>query len=338
VLLLRGRAPDAEAAFRAALAIEPNNEYALSGLERLGKVGDELPASPEPATHHQSRDQSNGPKASPKAPGAERGTQARTTEIGPRHPERIPSLPVPEMNRGAIEILANDAFLVRGWARRVELFDPEAPQGRLRDRARSLLTSLLPDVGLDSVAAGASGLLELDDGELVQALELLRQAAQRFPGSARVRYALARAEREAGTGDPLTPWRRLLRLDGHYEPIYFLGGGRASLNRLDAGDTDAEKQSRQMLGQLAFWLAQRIEPNPKAAAGTRDARQFFQPRERYGFAGWWAREVEAELFDLQPVAGWDDLADLETVRERAQQHAIRLDRLEEELVVRYASA
>jgi hypothetical protein len=75
-----------------------------------------------------------------------------------------PESATPGIDRTAIEIIANDAFLVRGWARSVDAYDPNAPEGGFRGRARSLLASLLPEAELDSLAAGEAGLLELDSG------------------------------------------------------------------------------------------------------------------------------------------------------------------------------
>jgi len=49
-------------------------------------------------------------------------------------------------------------------------------------------------------------------------------------------------------------------------------------------------------------------------------------------------EAQAELFGLDVVEGYDDLGDLGPIRERASTHGSRLDRLEEEFVLRYARA
>jgi hypothetical protein len=66
-----------------------------------------------------------------------------------------------------------------------------------------------------------------------------------------------------------------------------------------------------------------------------ELRPCFAPR-RTGFTGWWAREVQIYLFGGIPVKGYDDLEKLEPVRERADLNKIMLDRLEEELVYRFA--
>ncbi len=242
------------------------------------------------------------------------------------------------LNRREIDIIANDAFLVRGWARSTHQFRPDRAQGFFRERAETLLARLLPAADSDSFAAGESGLLELDRGELDHALELLRRAVTHFPGSARVRYALARAEREAAQGDPVSPWRRLLRLDKHYEPIFFLGAGRALLARAGAGGDRVEDDARDKLGQLAFWVHGRIEPTGYPMDLDADPRTCFRPRRKHDFAGWWAVEVQSELFGSRSVVDYRDLADLVPIRGRVLDHGSSLDRLEEEIVLRYARA
>jgi hypothetical protein len=155
-----------------------------------------------------------------------------------------------------------------------------------------------------------------------------------------VRYALARAERQAGESDSISPWRRLIRLDGHYEPIYFLGAGRALLSRMDTDAASAEPKGRELLGRLGYWISQRIDAQSSRDPSdiSNDPRQCFRPRRAHDFAEWWAVETQAELFGLQQIRGYDDLDDLHWLRDRAQTHVARLDRLEEELVARYASA
>jgi len=177
-------------------------------------------------------------------------------------------------------------------------------------------------------------------GSWSRALALLRRAVERFPGSARVRYALARAEREAPQGDPITSWRRLLRLDGHYEPIFFLGAGRTYLNRTINGDGKAEYQARDKLGRLAFWIRQRtlMDEDRVASDPQADPRSRFRALHQGDFAGWWAVEAQAELFGPAVIKGYDDLGDLGPIRERTSAHGSRLDRLEEEFVLRHARA
>ena len=269
-LKAQNKFPEAEAEYRKTQARFPDNEYARTGLVEVLKVQDKLDEAA--AEYRASKPQFPGsalPRddliADPKV--ENRGDHVAETDhsespLSPPHHERAGVAPREAsvesgLGRREIELIANDAFLVRRWARTARGYSPDLAPGYFRDRAAALLKQLLPAIDRDSIATGEAALLELDRGELEQARALLRRAVERFPGSARVRYALARAEREAPRGDPITPWRRLLRLDEHYAPIFFLGSGRTYLNRAANGDGRAEHEARDKLGRLALWVRQR---------------------------------------------------------------------------------
>ena len=269
-LKAQNKFPEAEAEYRKTQARFPDNEYARTGLVEVLKVQDKRDEAA--AEYRASKPQFPGSSlprddliADPKV--EDRGDHVAETDhsespLSPPHHERAGVAPREAsvesgLGRREIELIANDAFLVRRWARTARGYSPDLAPGYFRDRAAALLKQLLPAIDRDSIAAGEAALLELDRGELEQARALLRRTVERFPGSARVRYALARAEREAPRGGPITPWRRLLRLDEHYAPIFFLGSGRTYLNRAANGDGRAEHEARDKLGRLAFWVRQR---------------------------------------------------------------------------------
>ena len=363
ILIEQGRLTEAEHEYREAKKYFPNDFEVWNGLVHVLHLQGRLDESDAeyrvlekrfphkfatPDTAHNVSDDitaTSNSDAVPITPHTEKLTAVSVPPMTPTDRERPVDAPpetnvAPPLDRREIEILANDAFLVRGWARAARIYRPDAAPGYFRNRAKALLDRLLPAVDDDSVAAGESALLELDRGELEQALALLRRAAERFPGSARVRYALARAEREAAQGDPITPWRQLLRLDEHYEPIFFLGVGRTYLNRTNNGHGFAENETRDKLGRLAYWIRQRTKMigDCDMSDPMGDPRLCYQARREGDFTGWWAREVQANLFGMRPIEGSEDLEDLEPIRKQALAHSNSLDRLEEELVLRFARA
>ncbi|MCB2261761.1 MAG: tetratricopeptide repeat protein, partial [Candidatus Thiosymbion ectosymbiont of Robbea hypermnestra] len=374
-LKAQNKLPEAEAEYRETLARFPGDSYAHTGLTGMLKArqgeppGTEYPETPAPppkvvyaysgparrfaqnklaetkAEYRGPNDMADtgGSEASPMEPSGEMNTDGSPPAPTDRAESGAASRAAPAesaLDRREIEIIANDAFLVRGWARSIRAYSPDRAPGHFRDRAEALLQQLLPASEGDSVAAGEAALLELDRGEREQARALLRRAVEHFPGSARVRYALARAERETPRGDPITPWRRLMRLDEHYLPLFFLGAARAYLNRADDGDDRAAEQAREKLGRLAYWICQHIAIDTDREPGDSkpNPRLHFRVQRQGKFAGWWAREVQAELFGLMVVKGFDDLGDLDPIREHASTHSSQLDRLEEELVLRHARA
>ena len=354
VLKAQDRLPEAEAEYRETKSRFPGNLYVRTGLAAV------LDAQ---GRHHEAEEvRSEGAAIAPDQTGPlplvgaiDQGTSADQASgddtESPAPADLVPGSSVEpmekqthgpsELSRREVQIIAGNAFLVRGWARATRQYAPDMAEGLFRERADQLLTRLLPVSDNDSLAAGESALLELDRGELEQAQALLRRAVQRFPGSARVRYALARAEREATDGDPVTPWRRLLRLDDRYQPIFYLGSGRASLNRIANLGDRAKEDAQEKLGRLAFWIRERIELVEGCgldAPGSSNPRACYRPRRQGEFAGWWAVEAQAELFGTQPIAGYDDLSALDSISEHALANSAKLDRLEEEFVMRYARA
>jgi len=355
VLKALDRPADKEQEYPESKAQLPNEVIAPTGFDQVSMVQDK----PEQAATEYRETQARVPEevvthtGAAEAPRMQDGPQEATVvatavaepSISPTDHERTDAAPREAsveagLGRREIELIANDAFLVRRWARTTRTYSPDLAPGHFRDRAEDLLKQLLPATDRDSIAAGEVALLELDRGELEQALALLRRAVERFPGSARVRYALARAEREAPQGDPITPWRRLLRLDEHYEPIFFLGAGRAYLHRAINGDGNAMEKARDKLGRLAYWIRQRtlIDADRAPNDPQPDPRSCFRARHQGDFAGWWAVEAQAELFGPAVIEGYDDLGDLGPIMERASAHDSGLDRLEEELMLRYARA
>ena len=335
-LNLQGRTEEAEAEYRAMEERFPDKCVPRGN-------SDEIPDSlPEHTDNGVIVDEGEIAPPETELPGTFPASVAVDSPADVKAPAKTSPVPgeEPWLNRREIDIVAGDAFLIRGWARAAGTYDPDAAPGRFRERAAVLLHQLLPSVDTDSVAAGESALLELDDGALAEGLALLRRAVQRFPGSARVRYALARAEREATQGDPITSWRRLLRMDPHYEPIVYLGAGRAWLGRMAQDGAKAEEQAREMFGRLGYWIDKRIEPLPNCDPHDPHAepRTSYRARRIGDFSGWWGIEAQAELFGMRPVAGWDDLDDLGPIRERVLTSSASLDRLEEDWVRRYARA
>jgi tetratricopeptide (TPR) repeat protein len=357
VLKAQDRLDEAEAEYRETKELFPNNVYVRDGLARVFKARgrlagaeqeyrrskEEFPNSLVPRNNLISvfDDVTNTFDNEPlQTESTDDDVVGETTfSAGVVESETSPH-EAPVLDRREIKLIATDAFLIRSWARTTKSYCPDLALGHFRERAEDLLNRLLPAADRDSIAASESALLELDRGELDQALALLRRAVERFPGSARVRYALARAEREAAQADPITPWRRLLRLDEHYEPIFFLGVGRACLNRATGDDGYNESQARDKLGRLAFWIRQRtvIDTDCDLNDTHADPRKCFLPKRKGDFAGWWAVETQAELFGTRLITGYDDLLDLGPIKDGALRNVARLDRLEEELVLRYARA
>ena len=321
VLAAQNRLEDAELAYREALTLAPHNTIATAGLARvlqaLGRA-DEIAVVEKTATSN--------------------ATHIDTLQV--QQPSNTPSSKKKQdgrLTRRDIDILATDAYLIRGWARTSKVYDPNLPQGKFRKRAEELLAKLIPSVDSDPLAAGEWALLNIDRGDIEQGLMLLRRAVQRFPGSARVRYALARAEREAGQGNPVSSFRRLLRMDEHFKPIYYLGAGRAWLAQ--AGQ-QAEEKARDHLGCLAHWVNQRIKPRPGCDMNDPKAnpRWYFQAKNDGDFDAWWALETQAEVFGMRQVSGYDDLVDFEPIKQRIADHASMINLLEEDRVRRFAQA
>nr|VFK62706.1 MAG: Tetratricopeptide repeat-containing protein [Candidatus Kentron sp. UNK]VFK70579.1 MAG: Tetratricopeptide repeat-containing protein [Candidatus Kentron sp. UNK] len=227
------------------------------------------------------------------------------------------------LSRDEITLLITDAFLIRRWAREGKENDPWLNTGIQRERARVLLKKLSREEARDPLAAGESGILSLATGEAEdrrRALDLLRAAARRFPGSPRVRYALARAEREEAiaTGDAaamkMRQWKTLVRLDRHLLPLQWLGP-ILFLARSSA----QESEFRKNVEGLQNWLS------PRHQAEHTDP----------SFHVWWGSAVYSLLFGAMGYASCE-FPDLEHVRENVHVGYRELVTKEEEIIYRHA--
>ena len=318
VLKFQGRLDEALAAYEETIERFPDNVFARTGREKLLELREQRPkivpagrdsdpetvVSPGSYPHTGRRFPESGHSASGYISVAATVAPYRVAPEGPA------------LTREEITLLISDAYLLRGWARKGGEDDPWLNTGVHRENARLLLEKLSAHGRHDPLAAGESGLLSLATGDPEdrrRALALLRAAAGRFPGSPRVRYALARAEREEAiaTADPSAitsgQWRKLVRLDRHLLPLQWLAPAL-----LWARLPGAQGKLPGYLQQLEDWLSPRFS----MAEDTDDAR--------LPVYLWWAKSVYITLF------GGD--ARTEPVHLRIQERYGRLLTLEEELV------
>lgn len=257
-----------------------------------------------------------------------------------------------DLREDDVSILLADAYLLRRWRFQTIHHSVSLSTGELGQRARELLRQLMPLVRRDSRAASEAALLSFTQGDLKEAVELLSEASARFPGSLRVQFAFARAQRELARKrqrdfsaeaetELIVPWRRLSHIDEHCRPVQFLGEGRTWLNLRD-GETVAGK-ARDAFGRLGHWLQRRIEPSHKK--DNSNATTLEQVRERFvaikgpdDFFGWWAREVQIHVFGEHPVSRAEDLEELGTLRQRLDRNSRTLDQIEEECIARFDRA
>ena len=275
---------------------------------------------------------------------------ARTGLAGVRAAQRSPkraSIPFPapvvpstlheslSLDTPSLQILLTDVQILRRWGRTTRGNGALNTSGQLRDLARKILE---PFVETNARAAGELGLALLTEDDLVEARTLLRDARKRFPGSARVRYALARAERafaerehlrldaEGAKASVIQPWLQLARMNAQYKPVSLLGEGRAWCALTD-GPT-VEQGARDALGKLARWTTQQRTAEP---VGKNDSRTFTL---------WWANEVNTALFGDKPVRSAADLEDIAPLCDRLLNDLdlkVRLNQLEEASVYRIAT-
>lgn len=227
-----------------------------------------------------------------------------------------------------IDTLLREVYLFRRWGGQCRSHDTV---DTFRDTAADLL---LGPAQYDSYAAGSLGLLKLDRGELEQALTFLRDAVRRFPGSAWVRYALARAEREvvAQRGQAETTdsnrgvllWRQLGRIDERLHPLQSLGEGRTWLVQHDGAVVD---QARGCFGSLGYWI-QRVS---RERADRRDVNTS-------EFVRWWAREVQVHVFGREQVHRSEDISTFGPIEDNVHSNSTWLDRLEEDWLYHFATA
>lgn len=322
VLRAKGRLDDAEAQYRLTVDRFPKDGRARIGLANVRKPIKVVEAVVSPSS------------APPKA------------ILGDKTIDE-PQTASARFTSAEIDTLLTDAGLLRRWARHLG-FTSAQSTGEMRDRARALLLRLAAAEPYDARVAGERGLVALAEGDVNQAVALLREAVRRFPGSARVRYALAHAERrqaqlEERRLDPakpealVLPWKQLERIDPIYRPVHLLGAGRAWLAQVDG--VTVEEGARKAFGQLGFVLHGYLVPKGE---GRRDdtpemLRERFM-RSTEGFTSWWAREVQIHLFGATHVERAEDLESVDPIRERLATYSSVLDELEESWVSRHAAA
>lgn len=297
VLRAQGFLDEAESLYRQVLDQERHNTYAQAGLRRISQ---------------------------------DRKARAAASEVA-KPQARYEASPEQNLGFDEVEILVQDAFLVRRWVKAARQ-EPGIP-GQWRDRARSLLERLgrlpleRPEV------ANERGLLGIELGEIEGTLSFLRLAAERFSNSARIRYALARAERaKVQTSgklpyDGLLPWKRLTRIDDHLRVVQLLGEGRSFLL---ASDAAAEEEARNRFGELGWRIGRILGHRTKATAAS-------DPNE-LPFLVSWAQELRNHLFGGAAITGIDDLPDLDILRHRIAENATELDQQEESLTYRSSAA
>lgn len=378
-----GRVPEAEALYREVLALDPRDSFAREGLARLAAMGsaeppdapsegstadrpDRLagkpdleketgpaeirpgPDRPELATPPGDSDGSGQPEA---AESRQLAWQGEVREPVARYgaaagPAHAGAPAAQALSPAEIETLVQDAYFLRRWARHTGTGLAATTPGELRDRARHLLERLEEAARTSARAAGELGLLATAEGELEEAVSLLREAVQRFPASARLQYAFARAQRELARReqrrlDPASPeqlvkpWRRLGQLDARHYPVQLLGEGRAWLAQVD-GRT-VEEGAAGAFVKLDRWIQTRIVAPQDLDGEGRDPaalRGSFQLVHEDSFQDWWAREVQIHLFGAQAVSRQDDLRDLAPIRGSLLQFAEALDALEEDWIRR----
>ena len=218
--------------------------------------------------------------------------------------------------------LLTDAHFNRMWARAEGHRLTPASRASLHDLAGRLFRSRN-----DPTAGSEFALLEIDRGEIEEALRFLRLAARRFPGSGRIRYALARAEREAASRSKLhldAPearmvlhvWNSLPVIDQRLQPVRRLGLSRAWLALSDG--RRLEDGVRENYGHLASFLRPYVGVEPKTSVATWAQRTF-----RFVFG------ESSPLLD-DPLRELD----VEYLRERDAQYGPVLNELEESYVKR----
>jgi tetratricopeptide (TPR) repeat protein len=322
VLKAQGRLEEGEAVYLETVKLFPQNAYAQTGLQAVLRARGH--ASPEIEDFDSTRMDNPETPPDPRRESVERAIASPVSEV-----REAPA--VPYLGRNGLEILLQDVYLLRRWG------GASRAPGAARERARKILSKLVREDSNTKVVE-TLGLLQIEDGDLDQALALLREAARRFPGSARVRYVLARAEREAaarrGRLDyqkpeaPVLSWRRLGRLDERFRPLQLLGEARTWLVQTD-GAIVAEN-ARNCLDQLGRWV-RRVKPFAEIS------KEKDLP-ESSRFVSWWGGEAERYLFESTPVAASADLLALAPIQERIEAQTIPLNRLEEDWLQHYARA
>ena len=326
VLKFLGRLDEALAVYEETMVRFPGDEVARNGragvLRALEQQGQSAASKQRTSI---SQEETRFDKASryPTRRGVAAGAQGRQQIDAPMEAAERPAIVSPKkqtLSRKEITILTTDAYLIRRWAREGKEDDPWLDTGAQRERAHDLLTRLSTENDRDPLAAGESGMLSLASGDRQRALVLLRAAVKRFPGSPRVRYALARAEREEAMASRdaaamiSRQWQKLIRLDRHLLPLQWLGP-LLLLARIPTSDGELRKS----IDELASWLFPRFQ-----ARDTQDP----------SFYAWWGKAVYGFLFGTAAVN--PSQLDMERVRNNIRIHYRDLVTKEEELVYRHA--
>jgi tetratricopeptide (TPR) repeat protein len=248
-----------------------------------------------------------------------------------------PSSPT-QLRRDDVETLLTDAYLIRKIGR---VLGEMRGRQAVDDRIRRALEGLVMQERSSSRAASQAGILYMIDGKLDEAVAILREATKRFPGSARVKYALARAERElarrensllyAAERDVTTPLRELGRLDEHYRPIQLLGESRGYLILRDGATVKGKAINA--LGRLARWISER--PDPAIMGGMKDSTA--EESDELTFIQWWSEQVYDRVFGAQSVKLAADISDLDTIARQVLENENALNELEEDFVFKYAA-
>jgi len=346
VLKQAGQLQQAEALYRETMELSPQDVFARSGLadvlkqarskvlhqETPEQKSEDLPppAPPKEVPQHQRTSEPAGEETLPKIasvtaeavtggqPIPEQVTQKE--EVSEHIAEKaISAAPPAGISRQDADLLVHDSYLLRQWSRVLGTGRSKS----LEARVHRLLNKLSGAEARFADAASEMGLLRLEMNEMEEALVLLREAAKRFPGSARVQYTLARVEREAaerselradapGSAGVLNPWRVLVHIDERLGPLSYLGTGRAWLAMRDGHKI--ELAARQNLGQLGFWITK--------------TRERYAERAKHGdtpdLTIWWADEVQCCVFGEGRVSGFEDISELAYVgwHQHLQPHQI----------------
>jgi Flp pilus assembly protein TadD len=337
VLKLHGRLDDAAEAYREAVDRFPENVIARTRLEEgpmaKGRLADsegiveeglraqeipeqnapsEDPPPPKVITQQPELTSTKAEKAIPPSPKVSKPYPG-SVEDPPESHARLAH----RLRQADIEILLTDFILLRKW------YPAGGSIPALRDRARALLDRVGPHLFDDAVLASerAAALLISD---LDEALSFLKEASGRFPGSAKVAYAQARAERlrvrnlrpelRSDQGQQaLFAWSRLARVDPAFEPLQLLGLSR-TLPLLRDG-MELETQTRGRLQELDFSMGRMVK---HSSAGSLEQL--------------WAKRVRKMIFAGEVIGNDDQASSLTKFINRLDECREPLDHLEMEYI------
>jgi tetratricopeptide (TPR) repeat protein len=323
VLKAQGRLPDAEQVFRETIKIFPPNEITRRGLgdvlEAQGRL-DEAEVfreriSPFPEIKITGNDPAEVSNAQGRLAEAEQVYREMTAQTGdeptPRDAGRA------RLQPADVEILLTDFILLRKWA----------PAERSIAQIRESLHTLMERVGphfFDDVALASEEARLLLSSDRNAALDFLKEAERRFPGSAKLAYTRASAERLRIKSSPselrspsgqeaIGTWGRLVRVDVAMEPLQLLGLSRTLPLLRDGAELNS--QTRNTFGKLAFridWLLKHSAEHSLDRA--------------------WAGKVSQNVFAGERIENSDQLPSLDELFSRLEENSDALDYLEAEYV------